>query len=249
MLVNGRQLNVELHGPEQGRPVVLLHHGLGSTRAWRAQVPALTQAGYRSVVYDRWGYGASTPRPNLAVPGFEDDLADLHALLDLLEISEVVLVGHSDGGTIALYYASQHPERVTCLATVAAHIYLEPKMEPGIQALRATFEQDTRFRKGLERVHGRQFEAMFYNWFDGWHQPAALEWDMRPLLDQIICPAWIVQGEQDEHATPQHAQDIAAGIPESRLWLVPDARHMLPQELPEVFNPRLLAFLEKWTVK
>ena len=118
-------------------------------------------------------------------------------------------------------------------------------MEPGIQGIRAAFEQDERFRKGLQRVHGEQYEATFYNWFNGWHQPASLEWNMRPLLAQIRCPAWIVQGELDEHATPQHARDIAAGIHSSQLWLVPDGKHMLPQEMPTIFNPRFLAFLDQ----
>ncbi|MBN1666299.1 MAG: alpha/beta fold hydrolase [Anaerolineales bacterium] len=243
MYVNNRQLHVEQHGPQDGLAVVLLHHGLGSTLAWRAQIDPLAQAGYRVVVYDRWGYGASAPRPDLAVPGFEDDLADLEALLQALQIERPALVGHSDGGTIALYYAAEFPAQVSALVTVAAHVYVENKMEPGIQGIKTAFEQEARFRQGLQRVHGEKFESVFQNWYHGWHQPAALQWDARPRLATITCPALVVQGREDEHASPQHAQDIAASISGSELWLVAGARHMLPQEQPEVFNPRLLAFL------
>jgi pimeloyl-ACP methyl ester carboxylesterase len=154
-----------------------------------------------------------------------------------------MLIGHSDGGTIALYYAMQYPEKVAALVTVAAHIYLEPKMEPGIQGIRQTFEGDPRFRDGLHRLHGDKFESVFFNWFDGWHTPKALAWDLRPHLPEIACPTLVIQGEDDEHATPQHAHDVAEGIPDAELWLVPGAKHMLPQDSPEVFNLKLLEFL------
>ena len=66
---------------------------------------------------------------------------------------------------------------------------------------------------------------------------------MRPTINQIACPTLIVQGLDDEHATAQHARDIAAAIPGAELWLVPGAGHMLPQDFPEEFNQRMLKFL------
>ncbi|RPI32007.1 MAG: alpha/beta fold hydrolase [Chloroflexota bacterium] len=85
---------------------------------------------------------------------------------------------------------------------------------------------------------------MFSGWFEGWRRKPNLEWDIRPQLGMITCPALVVQGEQDEYATPQHAADIAAAIPGASLWLVPGGRHMLPQELSGEFNDRLLTFLD-----
>lgn len=244
MLINNRQLHVETYGPPDGPPVIFLHHGLGSTQAWRRQIPAFTQAGYRLIIYDRWGYGKSETRPNLAVPGFDDDLSDLANLLDALDLKAATLIGHSDGGSIALYYAAAHPRQVTALVTVAAHIYLEPKMEPGIQGIKQAFDLDRRFRRGLYRVHGEKYESTFYNWFDGWHNPEALAWDMRPELPDIRCPTLVIQGCDDEHASPQHAIDIADNLTESVLWLVPGAKHMLPQDHADVFNHKVIDFLE-----
>lgn len=243
MLINNRHLYVETHGPDSGLPDVLMHHGLGSTRSWRKQAPVLAAAGYRVIVYDRWGYGQSEPRPYLEVPSFEDDLADLDTLLGTFNLEHVVLVGHSDGGTLALYYAAKNPQRVAALITLAAHIYLEPKMEPGIQSIRQTFEQDEEFRSKLHRSHGDKYESVFTNWFDGWHTPKVLDWDMRPLLPEIGCPTQVIQGEEDEHATSKHAKDIAAGIPGADLWLVPRAAHMVQQEMPNIFNQKILEFL------
>ncbi len=243
MKINGHNLHVETHGDENSPVIVFLHHGLGSTRAWRGQVPVFVEAGYRVIVYDRWGYGQSEARPHLDVPGFDTDIADLHTLLATCNLQPATLVGHSDGGTLALYYAKKYPEIANCLVTVAAHIYLESKMEPGILGIKAAFEHDERFRKGMQRAHGEKFESVFRNWFDGWHKPEALVWDMRPLLTRISCPALVVQGEDDEHATPQHAIDLAEAIPNAELWLEPDAGHMLPQDQPDKFNRRLLRFL------
>ena len=134
MLINGHNLNVERNGPENRPCVVLLHHGLGSVKAWRGQMSALVDAGYHVIAYDRWGYGGSDGRPGLDLPTFTTDIDDLHILLEQLGIRRAALVGHSDGGTIALYYAAQYPDEVTCLVTVAAHIYVEARMEPGILA-------------------------------------------------------------------------------------------------------------------
>ena len=244
VFVNGHNLHVEISGPETGSPVVLLHHGLGSSKAWRGQVPALVQAGYRVITYDRWGYGESDARVGLDLPSFSIDLKDLSGVLDQFEIRRAVLVGHSDGGTIALYFAALKPERVSCLVIVAAHVYIEPKMESGILGVQQAFMTDEHFRAGLRYAHGDKYEMVFSNWFNGWYTPKAIEWDMRPVLSQIRCPGLVVQGEEDEHATPQHAKDIAAAIPGADLWLHPGARHMLPQENIAEFNTKMLQFLK-----
>jgi pimeloyl-ACP methyl ester carboxylesterase len=245
MRINGHELNVEFSGPENGPVVVLLHHGLGSTWAWKAQIPALVAAGWRVIAYDRWGYGASCPRPQLSIPSFEEDVQDLLGLLDCLELERPVIVGHSDGGTIGLRFAADYPERLSALVVVAAHAYVEPKMKTGMRQVRQTYEQEPRFLGGLQRLHGEKTSAVFEGWFHGWFRQENLEWDMQPMLGRIACPTLVIQGEADEYATPQHAIDIAAAIRGAQLWLEPGAGHMLPQEVPEEFNRRLVGFLDE----
>jgi len=234
----------ERSGRQADPAVVFLHHGLGSTRAWKSQVTAFAGNGWQAVAYDRWGYGRSAPRRALDLPTFATDVRDLGALLDHLGLRRVVLVGHSDGGTTGLYFAAQFPERVLALVTVAAHIYLEPTMVPGILGIHQAYESDPRFRQGLARAHGEQAESVFRNWYDGWVQPVHLTWDMRPMLGNVRCPTFVVQGETDEHATPQHSRDLAGGVPDGRLWLMPGVGHMAPQDAPDEFNRRVLDFLE-----
>lgn len=239
----GHCLYYELHGPPSGQPVVLLHHGLGAVSAWKMQIPALVEAGFYVVAYDRWGYGRSDPKPRLSMPTFDDDQADLAALVDHLELPRIDLVGHSDGGTISLYYAAANPARVGRLISIAAHIYLEPKMEEGIQAIRLSFENTPRIREGLQRIHGAKTQALFETWYNGWHAPQTLGWDMRPVVAHIQCPVLVVQGMQDDTCSPQQAMDLAAAIPKGELWLTQGETHMLPQEMPEAFNHRMVEFL------
>lgn len=243
--INGHTLNVEVNGPPDGPAVVLLHHGLGSVYSWQAQIHVLVAAGYRAIVYDRWGYGHSDAREQLSIPYFEDDLSDLQALLDLLQIQSTALVGHSDGGTIALYYAAQHAKQVKAVVPIAAHIYVEPKMRPGIEGVKRAFDNDSNFRQGLKRLHADKVNAVFQGWYQGWCRPENQNWDMCSTLEHVSCPTLVVQGMEDEHATPQHARDIAAAIPGARLWLLPEAGHMLPQDYPDEFNARLCSFLDE----
>ncbi|HLE16626.1 MAG TPA: alpha/beta hydrolase [Anaerolineales bacterium] len=234
---------LEIHGPPQGQPVVLLHHGLGAVRSWRGQFPALAAAGYRAIAYDRWGFGRSDPRQVYAIPNFQEDVADLKLLLKELDINQPALIGHSDGGKVAMYYAAAYPGKVAALVLIATHAYIEPKMEDGIRQMWEQYGQDARFRGQLGRVHGDQAEAVFQGWFSGWINPGNAGWDLRPLLREIDCPALVVQGLEDEHASPGHARQIAAALPNAGLWLAPDAGHMLPQDFPQALNTKLVDFL------
>ena len=243
MLINGHELYVFQEGSADSPTIFLLHHGLGSVQSWKGQIPFFISQGFRVIAYDRWGYGSSTRRVQLSMPEFEDDLLDLKAIYDSLGIRQAVLLGHSDGGTIALYFALRFPELVSCVITVAAHIYVEPKMSPGIESVRMAYETQPVFQKGLQRMHGDKTEAVFYGWYNGWCKPENLGWNMETLLDGISCPVLVVQGEEDEHATPKHAEVIARRISKAELWIVPSARHMLPQDMPEAFNLKTLKFL------
>lgn len=243
--IHGHRLFVELHGPPEGEAVVLLHHGLGAVQSWKGQIPALVEAGYRVIAYDRWGHGRSSPRPRYGMPAFEADLADLEALLAALDAPRPALIGHSDGGKIAMYYAAARPERVAALVIVSTNVYIEAGMEAGILGVRRQFYQEPVFREKLRRVHGEKTEALFRGWFEGWTDPQQRAWDMRPQMAKIGCPALLVHGCEDEHASPQHAAAAAAAIPGAELWLVPGAGHMLPQDFPQAFNAGVLEFLRK----
>lgn len=223
--------------------MILLHHGLGAVESWEQTVPALVEAGFRVIAYDRWGYGLSDPRKGIDIPVFWHDQEDLFALLSQLEIERANLVGHSDGATIALRFAARRPERMSKLAVIAPHIYVEPRMVSGMAEVKDAYNENERFREGMNRLHGEKAEQVFANWYDGWMKPENRNWDMRSELNCIACPVLVVQGSEDEHTESRHARETAENIPGAELWLVDGAAHMLPQDQPEVFNPRLVDFL------
>lgn len=97
----------------------------------------------------------------------------------------------------------------------------------------------------MQRVHGENTEPVFWGWFNGWTNPAIEDWDMRAEIKRISSPTLVVQGIEDEHASHQHARDLADSIPGAELWLVPGAGHMLPQQMPDNFNSRLLQYLDQ----
>lgn len=244
--IHGHQIYVEDWGAPGAPVVLLLHHGLGAVRAWKAQIPVLVKHGWRVIAYDRWGYGKSDSRPGLALPDFTPDLADLEGLIALLGIEKLALVGHSDGGKIAMLYTLRHSDRVSCLLLVSTHIYVEKKMGAGIQEVRHNYYQDADFRDKMHKVHGDKADQVFEHWFEGWlavGKYSGQGWDMRPEISQIACPVLVMQGLLDEHATPQHARDIAAAIPGAQVRLVPGVGHMLPQDAEDLFNSEMLAFL------
>jgi len=243
--VSDHHLFVEAYGPDDGPAVIFLHHGLGSVRSWKDQAPYFAAHGYRVLVFDRWGYGKSDNRAFFSMPHFEEDLADLESLMDMFKIDKAALVGHSDGGTIALYFAAQNPERAACLVTVAAHAFVEDTMPSGIYGIQKAYRVDDKFRAKLQRVHGDKTEKVFWGWCNSWMDERNLNWDMRDELSTIHCPSLIIQGMDDEHANPQHAEEIAKAIPGAELCLVPEVGHMLPQDIPEIFNQKISEFFRR----
>ncbi|RCK75616.1 MAG: benzoate degradation ring-cleavage hydrolase [Anaerolineae bacterium] len=237
--IRGHEIYLEQYDSGKAPLVVLLHHGLGSLKAWQAQLEFLMAHDISVLAYDRWGYGRSDDRPSLDPPDFKEDVRDLKALLSK-ENKALVLVGHSDGGNIALMYASRYPYNLLGVIVVAAHIYFEPRMAVGIQELLRSYQESDVFQKGLQRQH--EGKAVFERWFQAWAQ-LGVEWDLRQNLALIQCPVLVVQGSEDEHATVQHAIDCAAALPKGRVEIVEGASHMLPQKSVDVFNQILIQSL------
>jgi pimeloyl-ACP methyl ester carboxylesterase len=240
--VNGHQLYWERYGDTQAPPVLLLHHGLGSARAWRRQIPAFVGAGWQVLACDRWGYGRSDERPRFQHAYLAMDAAEAFQVLGYLGIERLALVGHSDGGSIALLMAAEQPARITALVVVAAHIYFEPMMADGLDLI-AQSALDPVLLQGLKREHGERAPTLIQAWTEHWRSAEAQSLNMNDRLPAIACPTLVVQGELDEHASAQHAIDISAGVKDSQLWLIPNVKHMPPHEIPEKFNQRILEFL------
>lgn|SRR5574341_186671 len=241
--VNSHRLYYETHGDPACLPLVLLHQGLGAASEWEPQV-AYFAPHYHVIAFDRWGYGRSDPRPDFRCGYLNDDTQETIALFDHLGLRDALIVGHSDGGTIALRLAAQRPDLARALVLEAAHIYYEPRIEQGIRRLIEWLATE-RGLAYLTGLHGEdKARLLIQHWPAHWLDPANFAGPIvvRDLLGKVRCPALVIQGEDDEYALPQHARDIHAALPHSELWLISGCGHTPHADLGDVFNHRVAAF-------
>jgi pimeloyl-ACP methyl ester carboxylesterase len=213
--------------PAAARPVlVFLHDGLGCVETWRDFPAALAAAtGCAALVYSRAGYGASDAAPGPRPVGFMHDeaLVILPRLLDELAVESAILVGHSDGASIALLHAAG-PDlaagRVRGMILEAPHLFVEPVCLESIARLRTLYrESDLAGR--MARRHGAKAEHCFASWVEVWLRPEFREWNIEETVPRVRCPLLVVQGRQDEYGTLAQVRAIAekAAAPVATLLL------------------------------
>lgn len=203
--------------------LVFLHEGLGCVAIWKDFPDRLAAAtGCGALIYSRRGYGRSSPVVLPRSTGYLHEEADgvLPRLLDQLGLTDVVLVGHSDGASIALLAASgPAAPRVRAAIAEAPHVFVEDVTIAGIQAARAVYEDGLRER--LKRLHGDNVDGAFWGWNDTWLTDAFRLWNIEDRLPAIHAPFLVIQGVDDEYATAAQYDAIAAqsGGPVSLLVL------------------------------
>jgi pimeloyl-ACP methyl ester carboxylesterase len=208
--------------------LVFLHEGLGCIEMWRDFPQRLCDAtGCPGIVYDRTGYGGSSAWPYDPGVRYMEIEADevLPALLAALAVEDCVLVGHSDGGTIALNYAAADPEPLRAVVTLAAHALNEPVCTGAIRRARAAYAQGDLARR-LARYHGANTDGAFRLWSEAWLAPGFEPMDADGRLPSIVVPVQAIQGEDDEYGSELQLGIIAGkvgGYCETRL--VPDCGH------------------------
>ena len=211
----GHSVNYEWIEGDAGRPpLVFLHEGLGSIRQWRdfpARLAAAT--GSRALVYDRYGYGQSDvlAEPRRTARFMHDEaLETLPQILDALKITNPILVGHSDGASIALIHAGAW-HAVRGVVAMAPHVFIEPICLSSIRTATVAFE-NTDLPEKLARHH-RDARSTFYGWASVWLDPQFEGWDIRDdYLPNIRCPVLAIQGYDDEYGTMQQLDEIAQRV-------------------------------------
>lgn len=225
--------------------IVLLHQGLGSITQWGSFPEALAETtACRVTAFDRLGYGRSDFPDGLRGDFLEREAWErLPALLDALGIERPILYGHSDGGTIALLYASEWPGALAGLVSEAAHVFSEVVETGGIDALRADFETGDLAGK-LARHHPRHLDRMFYRWADFWQAPGRGDWTMLEKLAAIECPVLVVQGDADEHGSLRQVDEIVERVqgPAARR-ILPGCGHSPHREQPQAVLAAVAPFV------
>jgi pimeloyl-ACP methyl ester carboxylesterase len=210
-IAGGRLELADVPGDDGRSPLVFLHEGLGSVRLWRGFPEDVAKAtGRRTIVFSRFGHGSSDPPPTPRTPTFmhEEAREVLPAVLERLGVETPVLVGHSDGASIALIHAAERPVRA--LAALAPHVFVEDRTLRGIRAARATFEQGD-LRERMARHH-RDPTVTFRGWCDVWLAEDFRGWNIEDCLPGIEVPLLLVQGEGDEYGSLAQLDAIERGV-------------------------------------
>jgi pimeloyl-ACP methyl ester carboxylesterase len=223
-----------------GKPVILLHGGLGNSGNWGYQVPALVESGYRAVVIDSRGHGHSTrdERPY----SYELMASDVLVVMDTLNIENAALVGWSDGACIALILGDKNPERV------AGVFFFACNMDPSGTK---EFEFTPIIGRCLNR-HKKDYSQLSStpDQFDKFSEAVGHMQRTQPNysadnLEKINVPVVIVHSEDDEFIKREHAEYLARSIPNAEFVFLPGVSHFAPLQRPEQFNNAMLTFLDK----
>ncbi len=204
--------------------LVLLHEGLGSVSLWRDFPDKLARrTGLRTLVYSRRGYGQSDPLDGPREPDFMHREASevLPALFDAMAIDRAILVGHSDGASIALIHAADQPKRTAGAVLMAPHVMVEPISQQSIARVAETFER-TDLRARLARHHAHVDDA-FLGWSRIWLDPRFRTWSLAAECQRLAVPSLLIQGADDEYGTLAQLDAIAAVAPVAPARLVLDA--------------------------
>jgi pimeloyl-ACP methyl ester carboxylesterase len=234
--VRGHRLEVvRIRGGREDAPeLVFLHEGLGSVSLWKdfpARVAEVT--GCPVTVYSRYGSGNSDllKEPRAVRYMHDEALQSLPDLLSQLKIENPILVGHSDGGSIAIIYAGVH-NQVRGLVLLAPHVFVEGLSVASIAEAKVKFET-TNLPEKLARHH-RDASRTFWGWNDIWLHPEFRNWNIEEYLPRITCPALVIQGLEDQYGTMAQVEAIrkqSAGP--VQVLALEDCRHSPQRDQPE----------------
>ncbi len=250
LIVGGKRLEYSCFGPppDQAPTVVMLHEGLGCVALWRDVPQKLAQqTGIGVFVYSRQGYGQSDPADLPRSLDFmtEEAVEVLPEVLAQIGFQQGILLGHSDGATIAAIYAgSVLDHRVRGLVLMAPHFFTE---DMGLAAIQATAEE---FEAGdlstrMAKYH-RNPENAFRSWSGTWLEPGFKSWNVSEVIDYWRIPTLAIQGREDEYGTLAQIHEI-----ESRTYspvdtlIVDNCGHAPHIERPDVVLPEIVEFAER----
>lgn len=237
-----------IEGDPHQTPLVFLHEGLGSVAMWRDWPQQVCKAtGRRGIVSSRRGYGRSSPIEDVRGAGRHtpdymrhEARTALPALLAALGIENPLLIGHSDGATIALLHASEFPCS-GCVA-MAPHLFVEPICVTAIKGAKLAFET-TDLPQKLARYHD-DVQSAFWQWCDVWLSEPFTHFNMRADAERITCPVLAIQGFDDAYGTMAQLDAIMAHTPGAKDLRLPACGHSPHKDQPQAVTEAIAAFVK-----
>lgn len=231
--VHGQRLECRWYRPAaaaaDATALVFLHEGLGCVELWRDFPAELAEAtGLPAFVYSRRGYGGSDPctLPRPLTYMHDEGLQVLGPLLAAAGIGRHILVGHSDGASIAIVYAGgTAAEGLAGMVLEAPHVNTEPGNVQAIAQIRERYESGD-LRERLARYHGTNVDCAFYGWAEAWSDPGFLDWNIETYLPSIRVPSLAIQGLDDAYGTPAQCEAVGGQVSgPCELMLLEDCQH------------------------
>ncbi len=246
VLIDGKRLETLWIDPDdRNRPtIVMLHEGLGSVASWK-DFPQLlaSRTGCGVLAYSRYGHGGSDKllekRP-VQFMHHEGEVV-LPELLDKLGIAKPIVLGHSDGGSIAIIFAGKYPERPRALILEAPHVFVEDLSVASITDAKVAY-MTTDLPCKLGRYH-QHVDATFWGWNDIWLDPHFRSWNIEEYLPAIRCPILCIQGEEDEYGTIAQVEAIKAQVPATELLMLPNCKHSPHRDQTEATLEKMAEFV------
>jgi pimeloyl-ACP methyl ester carboxylesterase len=243
--VDGRELETIRYPGDPALPaIVLLHEGLGSIAMWRDVPQRLRARTSRTVVaYSRWGYGQSEPlREPRAIDYMQHEgEVVLPELLARMQLQRSVLLGHSDGASIALIAAGAHPHLCSGLILEAPHVFVEDVSVRSIERARIAW-QTTNLPEKLARYHADAAGA-FRGWNDVWLDPRFRAWNIEAYAETIACPVLLIQGDDDEYGTHEQIARIVRRVPSAQTVMLAGVGHSPHRDATDTVIDRIAAFI------
>jgi pimeloyl-ACP methyl ester carboxylesterase len=234
LVVDGRRLETLYYPTSGDRPtIVMLHEGLGSVSTWKDFPEQLAQAtGCGVLAYSRYGHGKSERLGEKRRPGFmhHEAIIVLPALLDQLGIQDPILLGHSDGGSIAIIYVAASLRGPRALILVAPHVFVEDRTVQSIAKIRGVY-QTTDLSAKMTRHHDHADE-MFWGWNDIWLDPEFRGWNIEDCLDSVHCPVLTIQCANDEYGTLAQIRAIERRVSSAQTVVLQDCGHAPHKDQP-----------------
>ncbi|MEQ8686982.1 MAG: alpha/beta hydrolase [Imperialibacter sp.] len=228
--------------------IIFLHDSLGCIDLWRDFPERLGDQTHANIlVFDRQGYGRSCPfsyskRDNSYMEQEADLLIEL---IDHFELHEVILFGHSDGGSIALIAAGKYPEKVKMVIAEGAHIFVEDITLKGINEAIDLYK-NTDLNSRLKKYHGEKTDDMFWAWAKTWTEDQFSTWNIEHFLAPIKCPVLVVQGEADEYGSLKQVEGIVKGVGGyAETLIVERAKHSPHKESAEEVLKGAVSFIKE----
>jgi pimeloyl-ACP methyl ester carboxylesterase len=245
-LVDGHWLEAaRIAGRDPKLPtIVMLHEGLGSVAHWKDFPSRLVEeTGAGVFLYSRYGHGGSDglEAPRSVSYMHREAQVVLPEILQKAEIERPLLLGQSDGASIAILYAGTFPESPAGLILEAPHVFVEDITVSSIAQARVLY-QETDLPQRLGRYHAN-VDSLFWGWNNIWLDSRFRDWNIEAYLDSIRCPVLVLQGKQDEYGTEKQIEAIQRRIPSVLAVMLDDCKHAPHRDRPEATLSAISRFL------